>query len=287
MDEYMKWIYHYNAFKKKLYQKFPLPMNILSLALILFWVFVIKWSILDANNIPSPSMVPTLKVGDFLFVNKMRYTLRIPFTQVNLLRFGYPQRGDIVTFIPPETAGIGKTFVKRIVGMPGDRLKVLDNEIFINGEKYPVELIEDERFEEILGDIDFSKDESKTEVLRLFKEEVSLPNEDRQVEHYMLKTNNSLFAHFQTNDQEWEVPANQYFMVGDNRDNSDDSRRWGFVDLKRIEGKVFLIYFSVNWMQSDNPGAALKNPFVNLLEGIMGKNKDAKVRWSRIGSRIY
>lgn len=283
----MKWIYHYNIFKKKLFQKFPVRMNILSLALILFWVFVIKSSILDANNIPSPSMVPTLKVGDFLFVNKMRYTLRIPFTQINVLRFGYPQRGDIVTFVPPETAGTGKTFVKRIVGMPGDRLQVIDNEIFINGKKYPVKLVQDERFEQILGDIDFSKNESKRESIYLFKEEIPLPNKEQRVEHYILKDKNSPFFHFRNSNEEWEIPANQYFMMGDNRDNSDDSRRWGFVDLKRIEGKVFLIYFSVNWMQSDNPGAALKNPFVNLVEGIMGKNKDAKIRWSRIGSRIY
>lgn len=289
----MKWIYQYHNFKKGLYQKFPGWMNFFSLAVILFWVFVIKSSVLDANNIPSGSMVPTLKIGDFLFVNKMRYNLRVPFTHINLLRFGYPQRGDIVTFIPPDSADLqGKTLVKRIVGMPGDHVKVKDDEVYINGTKYDVELVDDEEFHAILDDIDFSKEESKEEIFQLYKEKIphdtaQNKNEKNILEHYMLKQKIFLpFFSLRTVNKEWIIPPNKYFVMGDNRDNSDDSRRWGYVDLDAIEGKVYLVYFSVNWMQSDNPGAAAKNPFINLVESIMGKNGDASVRWKRIGTRI-
>ncbi len=105
----------------------------LSFGIIVVLVFAFKSSILDANNIPSGSMIPTLKIGDFLFVNKMRYSFRMPFTEKELIRIDDPKRGDIVTFIPPSTAlaqeesrtGIfAKRFVKRVVGLPGDTVRI-------------------------------------------------------------------------------------------------------------------------------------------------------------------
>ena len=102
----------------------------ISLGGIIFWVFLFKSVVLDANNIPSGSMIPTLKIGDFLFVNKMRYTIHFPFTDINLFRIGTPKRGDVVTFNPPEdTAGYlqGKRLVKRVIGIPGDIIKVVDS----------------------------------------------------------------------------------------------------------------------------------------------------------------
>lgn len=120
----------------------------ISLFFIIFVVFGFKSSILDANNIPSGSMLPTLKIGDFLFVNKMRYSFRMPFTEGEIFRYDDPKRGDIVTFIPPDRAIqeeipidpdqvirkpnqipiignlFAKRFVKRVVGMPGDELRI-------------------------------------------------------------------------------------------------------------------------------------------------------------------
>lgn len=104
-----------------------------SFILIVILVFAFKSSVLDANNIPSGSMIPTLKIGDFLFVNKMRYSVRMPFTEAELIRIDDPQRGDIVTFAPPLRAlSLGdsrdgffaKRYVKRVVGLPGDTIRI-------------------------------------------------------------------------------------------------------------------------------------------------------------------
>lgn len=104
-----------------------------SFILIVILVFAFKSSVLDANNIPSGSMIPTLKIGDFLFVNKMRYSIRMPFTESELIRIDDPQRGDIVTFAPPFRAlSLGdsrdgffaKRYVKRVVGLPGDTIRI-------------------------------------------------------------------------------------------------------------------------------------------------------------------
>lgn len=94
--------------------------SLVSLLLLIIAVFGFKDFILDANNIPSGSMIPTLKIGDYLFVNKMRYSIRAPFTGLELARLDEPERGDIITFIPPHERE--RHFVKRVMGLPGDRI---------------------------------------------------------------------------------------------------------------------------------------------------------------------
>ena len=107
--------YDFHAAKHKYYKRNQTIHTVLSFGLIIFWVFAFKSSVLDANNIPSGSMQPTLKIGDFLFVNKMRYSFRLPFTDIVLFRIDRPQRGDIVTFDSDSPSLQGKTLVKRVI----------------------------------------------------------------------------------------------------------------------------------------------------------------------------
>jgi len=291
---------YYEFQKKKLnfYKKFASIQFIISLASIFFWVFAFKSSVLDANNIPSGSMQPTLKIGDFLFVNKMRYTFCIPFTDVVLFRLDKPHRGDIVTFTPPhlerdENEGLrGKTLVKRIIGVPGDHIKVVDDEIYINDIPYKVQIEKDQT---VLKDLDVSANEKL--FLQLHKEEIRDPiNKNLIVKHYMLK--NRIFIkpadktrNLRTPYREWLLDKDEYFAMGDNRDNSDDSRRWGKLPLANIHGKVFMSYFSINWNESqnvnDNPRAKPTNPIFNIFHWIIGQKPNASVRWNRAGMRIY
>lgn len=108
--------------------------NLVSFGILVVLVFAFKHSILDANNIPSGSMIPTLKIGDYLFVNKMRFSLYFPFTYWELLHFDDPHRGDIVTFVPPRDPS--KNYVKRLIGMPGDRIRIRN--ISICDPKIPI-----------------------------------------------------------------------------------------------------------------------------------------------------
>lgn len=233
---------------------------------IIVLVFAFKSSILDANNIPSGSMIPTLKIGDFLFVNKMRYSLRLPFWEKEIYRIDDPQRGDIITFIPPEQAlnygesrdGLfARRFVKRVVGMPGDTIRIsrtyLDTEkgkVFFskvevlpeNGKEYfdfqPIEVRDSS---EELSDIDNIAASSRT----LFLET------KRNFQHYILegieddrRSSSGSPCDFVRG---CKIPPGHYMVMGDNRDDSYDSRGWGFVPREDILGKAMLIYFSINW----------------------------------------
>ena len=318
--------YYLYAEKRKTYYKaHPWINNVVSIISILFWVFAFKSSILDANNIPSGSMQPTLKIGDFLFVNKMRYNFRIPFTDVQVVRYDKPSRGDIVTFTPePGSPLHGKTLVKRVVGMPGDTVEVIDDEVFINGTGYTTYLAKDISIDEL------NLDAHGQEYMDLFWEEIAEKDQQRQpVKHLIIKkkldcrVNRNSSGNINQFDQlscaynkemrsprhSWVIPADKYMVMGDNRDNSDDSRgcnliadavqwtscrngelnesskEWGLIPLQYIEGKVYLAYFSVNWGSAGLDPEI--NPLMNLVKLIQGKYPDASVRWSRIFERIY
>ncbi|UHQ55163.1 signal peptidase I [Microbulbifer sp. YPW16] len=188
---------------------------------VLALVFVLRSFIVEPFQIPSASMVPTLQVGDFILVNKYAYGLRLPVSRTKVVDIGEPERGDVMVFFPPH---MNETyFIKRVIGLPGDRIRVEGNMLYINGEPAPQELIQ------------------------------AIPPGDPQMEvlweeiygrrHLMAK---SVYPSRFANIPEVVVPDGHYFMMGDNRDNSLDSREWGFVPEQDIVGKAFAI-----WMHWD------------------------------------
>ncbi|SDJ56380.1 signal peptidase I [Microbulbifer yueqingensis] len=189
---------------------------------VLALVFVLRSFIVEPFQIPSASMVPTLQVGDFILVNKYAYGLRLPVSRTKVVDIGEPERGDVMVFFPPHMNDT--YFIKRVIGLPGDRIRVEGNVLYINGKRAPQELIQ------------------------------AIPPGNPQMEvlweeiygrrHLVAKSvNPSRFADI----NEVVVPEGHYFMMGDNRDNSLDSREWGFVPERDIVGKAFAI-----WMHWDN-----------------------------------
>lgn len=182
---------------------------ITELIVIVMVVLLIRAFVAQAYNIPSGSMKPTLLVGDFILVNKLVY------------RFSEPQRGDIVVFKYPIDPNID--FIKRIVALPGEEVEVRNNQVFINGK--PLPLIEVGRGEE-------------NGVRKVIYEEVMPEGIKHKVQFY------EDFPFSKRDFGPVVVPPNHYFVMGDNRDNSEDSRYWGFVPRENIVGKAFVIYFS-------------------------------------------
>ena len=193
-----------------------------ALAIAVLLALFIRTFVVQAFKIPSGSMKPTLIIGDHLLVNKFTYGIKIPLIDRFIIQLDKPKRGDIVVFKYPKDES--KDFIKRVIGIEGDVVEIQSDILYVNGEKIDTEYVskyidEDisgaERYEESFG-------ESK---------------------HYILDQyiNYEDFGPI-------TVPENSIFVMGDNRDNSQDSRYWGFVSLNKIKGKALIIYWSwPNW----------------------------------------
>lgn len=199
-----------------------------SLFPVILIVLIVRSFMVEPFRIPSGSMMPTLLSGDFILVNKFSYGLRLPVGHQLIVPVGDPERGDVVVFRYPRDPG--QDYIKRIIGVPGDRLRYEDKRLHINGEAVPVES---------LGA--FSGDEA----VRLFRERIG------EAWHRML-------VHEGARDRDftYEVPDGHYFMMGDNRDRSSDSRIWGPVPRDHLVGEAFLIWMSwnggINWGRLGN-----------------------------------
>jgi len=191
-----------------------------SMLVIGVFAVVIRSFVIAPFVIPSSSMVPTLLVGDYLFVSRFNYGLRIPFTDIQLLA-SKAARGDVVVFDYPEDRS--KDYIKRVVGVPGDTIAYQDNVLYVNGQKMPLKA--DGMYTYFMGDN--SSDVSGKYTEKLF-----------DVEHSVLRKSYSI------KDGQWEVPEGYYFMMGDNRNNSRDSRFWGFVPQSYLVGKAVVIWWS-------------------------------------------
>ena len=163
----------------------------------------IRTFLICAYKIPSRSMVPTLQVGDHILVNKFIYGVKIPLLRRTIIPFREPQRGEIVVFIFPNDRS--KDFIKRVIGVAGDKIEIKNKKIFIN----------DREFKDSYG---------------IFSDSLILPQSLQPRDNFGPVI----------------VPEKSIFVMGDNRDESLDSRFWGFVDLKDVEGKAFVIYWSWN-----------------------------------------
>ncbi len=183
-----------------------------SLAAVLGIVLILRTFIFEPFQIPSKSMVPTLRVGDFILVSKSAYGLRLPVIRSKIFDLGSPERGDVVVFFPPHEE---RYFIKRLVGLPGDEVRVVAGVVYINGEKMPQAALDD------------TPDDDRSVIMR-----EQLKGTSHQIQKRLSPTRLSL--NFTA-----VVPEGHYFMMGDNRDNSSDSRVWGPVPADRIVGKAF------------------------------------------------
>jgi signal peptidase I len=203
--------------KKKFFKDYLEPL-VLAVLIALF----VRTFVIQAFKIPSGSMEPTLWVGDYLLVNKFIYGIKIPLTETKVFRFVNPRRGDIIVFPYPKDPS--KDFIKRVIGMGGEKVEIIQGEIYINDR-----LISDPwgHFEKIVPADYLQRIENFGPVI---------------------------------------VPEDSLFVMGDNRNNSEDSRFWGFLRVNTVVGKAFVLYFS--W-----------DPFA--------ENLWNAIRWSRIGRLIH
>jgi len=193
---------------------------------ILLVVLVIRSFLFEPFRIPSGSMMPTLLVGDFILVNKFEYGLRLPVVNTKIVPISAPERGDVVVFRYPRQPEVD--YIKRVVGLPGDTVRVDEQRVWINGEEVPLEI--DGRYP---GDANL-----KEAGLTLGME--ALPGDD-EPHHVLIDPDRRLGV------GEWTVPEGHYFVMGDNRNHSNDSRFWGFVPESNLVGKAVMIWLHWNW----------------------------------------
>ena len=180
---------------------------------------VVRTFIIQAYKIPSGSMKPTLLIGDHILVNKFIYGIKIPYFRKIIFPVTDPRRGDIIVFIYPNDRS--KDFIKRVIGLGGEKIEIKNKIIFINGKEY-------------------------ADAIGVYSDKVIYPAAMQPRDNFGPVT----------------VPEGSLFVMGDNRDESMDSRFWGFVDLKDVEGKAFIIYWSWN-------------------------HEDQNLRWKRLGSLLH
>lgn len=205
---------------------------------ILLLVFSVRSFAYEAFRIPSGSLKPTVLIGDFILVNKFDYGIRLPVIHTKILSIGEPKRGDIVVFREPPTES--RDLIKRVIGLPGDRVSYKDKVLYINGKKIPQQFTQ------------YSIDQEDSVSWNVVEKQENLLGVTHHIYQIPAREND---------DFDVVVPAGKYFMMGDNRDDSADSRSWGFLPEKNIIGKATRILMSVD---------TLKHP----------------IRWERIGEKI-
>ncbi|MDD3354120.1 signal peptidase I [Zoogloea sp.] len=200
-------------------------------------VFFLRSFVVEPFKIPSGSMIPTLLVGDFILVNKWTYGIRLPVINKKIIEVNEPQRGDVMVFRFPADPSLD--YIKRVVGLPGDKVAYEDKRLTINGQAVSTtaqgdylhadRLYYSPRFSERLGKVEH-------DVIV----ENDAPPFVSQITSYPFREN----CTYTSRGLSCTVPAGHYFMMGDNRDGSFDSRGWGFVPEANIVGKAFFIWFN-------------------------------------------
>lgn len=213
--------------------KGKLRENIEALVIAVILALFIRAFVVQAFKIPSGSMKNTLLVGDYILVNKFIYGVKIPFTDFTIIPIKDPQRGDIIVFKYPKDPS--KDYIKRVVGIGGDKVEIRDKKVYVNGELQKSEFA-------------------------LFVDPHILPD-GLECRDDPISGMRSVGC--RDNMDQFTVPENELFVMGDNRDSSNDSRYWGFVDKSAVRGKALLIYWS--W----------------------DKQKRFGLRWNRLGHLIH
>jgi signal peptidase I len=188
--------------------------------------FFFRTTIASPRHIPTGSMIPTIKIGEFIFVGMFSYDWHIPFTRKSLIERKQPQHGDIVVFeypLDPE-----KDYIKRVIGVPGDTVEVRGRQVILNGKPLETELVKDKSILEDLAP------KYNPDYMSLYREKID------GVTHYIAYMNDRTPRELEPT----IIPANSFFVMGDNRDDSQDSRYWGFVPREKLLGKAGFIWFS-------------------------------------------
>ena len=200
-------------------------------------VFLLRSLLFEPFKIPSGSMIPTLLVGDLILVNKYHYGVRLPVVNKKIIANNDPQRGDVMVFRYPKDTSID--YIKRVIGVPGDEVSYRNQQLYLNGQPVPVEPLPEFFNEETLR------------VEKQYKEK--LGNVEHRIlvdrSHQLYLPVNETFPYrdncrYSAEGVTCKVPAGHYFMMGDNRDNSMDSRFWGFVPDENIVGKAFFVWMN-------------------------------------------
>ncbi|NDY83139.1 signal peptidase I [Orrella sp. NBD-18] len=213
---------------------------------VILFVFVLRSFIVEPFRIPSGSMLPTLQSGDLILVNKFTYGIRLPVLDAKIIKVGSPQRGDVMVFRYPVDPSVD--YIKRVVGLPGDEIAYLDKKLLINGK--PVPRIKDGDYLEQDG-VAYTAHFIPQFIEQLGEVEHKILVEERSYQDLRPISNFPYRekCEYLSNGIRCTVPEGVYFMMGDNRDNSLDSRFWGFVPEANIVGRAFFI-----WMNFGNLG---------------------------------
>ena len=233
------------AAKKKRKGKFREYVEAIVTAVLI--AFVIRSFVIEPFKIPTSSMVPTLLVGDHIFVNKFIYGLRIPFTKIRFFDKRKPHRGEVVVFNYPVDES--KDFIKRVVGLPGDVIKVIGKDLYINGEALkhvdiPVKFNPDDKRTLLTNDTQFKK----IPYVQGWPE-IDFMKEDLGDTEHLIQFESGgreLGEYIAANGGEVTVPEGKFFVMGDNRDNSLDGREWGFVPMENLKGKAIFVWLSLD-----------------------------------------
>ena len=203
-------------------------------------VFVLRSFIVEPFSIPSGSMIPTLRVGDLILVNKFSYGVRLPIVHTQVMSTGLPQRGDVAVFRYPLDESVD--YIKRVVGVPGDVVRYENKRVYVNDQPVPVRSLDpffdsgriSLQFEERLGEKTYR----------------TLNDDDRMAVGFVPQSAGEKGCSMTGAGLRCVVPQGHYFMMGDNRDNSSDSRVWGFVPEKNLVGRAFFIWFNAGDVMS-------------------------------------
>lgn len=209
--------------------------EIVSIFLIIVSVLAFRSTFFEPFKIPSGSMIPTLLIGDFILVNKFSYGFKVPFSDwfsdpVYMTGPDKPKRGDVIVFKYPKDTSLN--YIKRVVGLPGDTVEVRDKVVYINDK--PLEMKEIDG-KEIMEDMD---EKFKIYNFKFFE---TITGKAKHISQH------NMDALYSSDYYKTEIPKGHYFVMGDNRDFSADSRRWGFVPFSYIKGKAVMVWFSLNF----------------------------------------
>lgn len=208
---------------------------------VILLVFCIRSFLVEPFKIPSGSMIPTLQVGDFILVNKFTYGIRLPIVNQKIVQLNDPQRGDVMVFHYPENPSVD--YIKRVVGLPGDKLVYRNKRLTINGVEQHQD--NDGDYNYVESGLNFVHTERRIESLGERRHEL-LVNPDMPSIHLgsVAAFKGRENCSYEGDTVSCTVPPGHYFMMGDNRDNSRDSRYWGFVPDNLIVGKAFLVWMN-------------------------------------------